>query len=55
VEAEFIRIEATSVSRIVLDLSELDFIDSTELTTKVTRRQVFQTTAEALEAAGLSE
>jgi anti-anti-sigma factor len=54
-QAEFIRIEATSVSRIVLDLSELDFIDSTELTTKVTRRQVFQTTAEALEAAGLSE
>jgi anti-sigma B factor antagonist len=31
-EAEFIRIEATSVSRIVLDLSELDFIDSTGLT-----------------------
>ena len=30
-EAEFIRIEATSVSRIVLDLSELDFIDSTGL------------------------
>src|SRR5215216_1081868 len=28
-EAEFIRIEATSVSRIVLDLSELEFIDST--------------------------
>ena len=31
-DAEFIRIEATSVSRIVLDLSELDFIDSTGLT-----------------------
>jgi anti-anti-sigma factor len=30
-EAEFIRIEATSVSRIVLDLSELEFIDSTGL------------------------
>ena len=30
-EAEFIRIEATSVSRIVLDLRELDFIDSTGL------------------------
>jgi anti-anti-sigma factor len=28
-EAEFIRIETTSVSRIVLDLSELEFIDST--------------------------
>ena len=27
-EDEFMRIEATSVSRIVLDLSELDFIDS---------------------------
>ena len=30
-EAEFIRIEATSASRIVLDLSELEFIDSTGL------------------------
>ena len=30
-EDEFIRIEATSVSRIVLDLSELEFIDSTGL------------------------
>jgi anti-anti-sigma factor len=30
-EAEFIRIEATSVSRIVLDLRELEFIDSTGL------------------------
>ena len=30
-EAEFIRIEATSVSHIVLDLRELDFIDSTGL------------------------
>ncbi len=30
-EAEFIRIEATSVSRIVLDLCELEFIDSTGL------------------------
>jgi anti-sigma B factor antagonist len=30
-EAEFIRIEATSVSRIVLDLKELDFIESTGL------------------------
>ena len=29
--AEFTRIEATSVSRIVLDLSELEFIDSTGL------------------------
>ena len=29
--AEFARIEATSVSRIVLDLSELEFIDSTGL------------------------
>ena len=28
-EAEFIRVEATSVSRIVLDLGELEFIDST--------------------------
>jgi anti-sigma B factor antagonist len=30
-EDEFIRIETTSVSRIVLDLSELEFIDSTGL------------------------
>ena len=30
-EDEFIRIEATSVSRIVLDLSELEFIDATGL------------------------
>ena len=30
-EDEFIRIEATSTSRIVLDLSELEFIDSTGL------------------------
>ena len=30
-EDEFIRIEATTVSRIVLDLSELEFIDSTGL------------------------
>ena len=30
-EAEFIRIEATSISRIVLDLRGLDFIDSTGL------------------------
>ena len=30
-EDEFIRIEATSVSRIVLDLRELEFIDSTGL------------------------
>ena len=30
-EDEFIRVEATSVSRIVLDLRELEFIDSTGL------------------------
>ena len=30
-EDEFIRVEATSVSRVVLDLSELEFIDSTGL------------------------
>jgi anti-sigma B factor antagonist len=30
-EAEFVRIEATGVSRIVLDLSKLEFIDSTGL------------------------
>ena len=30
-EDEFIRIEATSLSRIVLDLRELEFIDSTGL------------------------
>ena len=30
-EDELLRIEATSVSRIVLDLSELEFIDSTGL------------------------
>ena len=30
-EDEFIRLEATSVSRIVLDLRELEFIDSTGL------------------------
>jgi anti-sigma B factor antagonist len=30
-EDEFIRVEATSVSRVVLDLSELEFIDATGL------------------------